>query len=224
MNRLGPRGSPDRYRPRGSVGAGVFDGGMAHDPNTLPDDLPAPADDGAADHLPGTVMPALSLPSTQGGAQRLDRVPGGAARLVLYAYPRTGVPGQDNPPGWDAIPGARGCTPESCGFRDHAADLAALGAAVAGVSTQDTAYQAEAATRLGLPFPLLADEALELTRALRLPTFEASGMTLLKRLTLVLRAGPDGGGAVVEHVFYPVFPPDTHAEQVLAWLREQSGA
>jgi peroxiredoxin len=179
----------------------------------LPAELPAPVDDGAAAHLPGRALPALELVSTRGGAMRVDRVPAGASRLVLYAYPRTGRPGEPLPDGWDAIPGARGCTPESCGFRDHAAELAAAGAAVAGVSTQDTAYQAEAARRLNLPFPLLSDADLRLTNALGLPTFEAAGMTLTKRLTLVIADG------AVEHVFYPVFPPEGHATEVLDWLR-----
>lgn len=201
----------------------------AHDPNTLPPGLPAPEDDGAADHLPGMVMPPLALPATSGGTFRVDQVPEGFDRLIIYAYPLTGRPGLDPPAGWDEIPGARGCTPESCGFRDHAADLAAEGAAVVGLSTQDTGYQREAAQRLRLPFPLISDAGGELTAALRLPAFTPAGEsplrqltrieTLLKRLTLVVRSGPDGRG-VVEHVFYPVFPPDRHAEEVLGWLRE----
>jgi peroxiredoxin len=179
----------------------------------LPDDLPVPVDDGGAAHLTGATMPGVELASTRGGTIRVDRVPDGFSRLVLYAYPRTGRPDEPLLDGWDEIPGARGCTPESCGFRDHAADLAALGATVAGVSTQDTAYQAEVAERLRLPFPLLSDAGLALTSALRLPTFETAGLTLTKRLTLVVRDG------AVEHVFYPVFPPDGHAAEVLAWLR-----
>lgn len=186
---------------------------MAHDPTQLPADLPRPVDDGAADHLRGMAMPALTLPATSGDPVNVAAVPG---RFILYAYPRTGVPGVELPPGWDDIPGARGCTPESCGFRDHAAELGALGAKVAGLSTQPTAYQREAAERLKLPFPLLSDADLALTRALRLPTFdiEIDGhrQTLLHRLTLVIRDG------VIEHVFYPVFPPDGHAASVLAWL------
>ncbi|HEY7485025.1 MAG TPA: peroxiredoxin [Streptosporangiaceae bacterium] len=179
----------------------------------LPGDLPVPVDDGGAAHLPGLAMPALELATTKGGTMRVDEVPAGHTRLVLYAYPRTGRPDTPVPGEWDAIPGARGCTPESCGFRDHSADLAAAGAAVAGLSTQDTAYQAEAAERLHLPFPLLSDADLRLARALRLPTFEFDGETLIKRLTLVVRDG------VIEHAFYPVFPPDGHAAEVLAWLR-----
>jgi peroxiredoxin len=186
---------------------------MPHDPIVLPADLPIPVDDGAAAHLTGMAMPRLALSSTDGRPFRVDLVPEGTTRLVLYAYPRIGRPGEDPlVPDWDAIPGARGCTPESCGFRDHAADLARLATAVAGVSTQDTAYQREAVQRLRLPFPLLSDADLRLTQALRLPTFEVADRRLLRRLTLVVRDG------VVEHVFYPVFPPDRHAEQVLDWL------
>jgi len=179
----------------------------------LPDDLPVPVDDGAAAHLTGTAMPQLALAATDGPPFRVDLVPPPARRLVLYAYPRTGRPGADPlVPDWDAIPGARGCTNETCAFRDHAADLARLGAAVAGLSTQDTGYQQEAAERLRLPFPLLSDADLRLARALRLPTFEVAGHELLRRLTLVISDG------VIEHAFYPVFPPDRHAEQVRDWL------
>ena len=197
------------------------------DPIRLPSDLPRPLDDGAAHHLRGRPMPPLALPSTAGGSLRVDRVPEGFERLVLYAYPRTGRPGIEPPDGWDAIPGARGCTPEACGFRDHAASLAEAGAAVAGLSTQTTDYQREAVERLHLPFPLLSDHELELTNALRLPTFEVeprrgiddgSNPVLLRRLTLIVRDG------VVEHLFYPVFPPDTHAEEVLAWMEGMAGA
>lgn len=187
---------------------------MKHDPNTLPDDLPAPEDDGAASHLTGKAVPPTSLPATTGQRMRVDVPPHEAQRLVLYAYPRTGRPGEDPlTPDWDLIPGARGCTPESCGFRDHAAELQAVGAAVAGVSTQDSDYQREAVNRLQLPFPLLSDADLTLTRALNLPTFTVSGEVLLKRLTLIIHQ------KTVEHVFYPVFPPDTHAGAVLDWLR-----
>jgi peroxiredoxin len=175
----------------------------------LPADLPAPEDDGACAHLPGLRLPALPLPATDGRSVDLAALPG---RTVVYCYPRTGQPGQASPDGWDAIPGARGCTPESCGFRDHYGELRARGAAVFGLSTQDTAYQLEVAERLQLPFPLLSDAELRFAKSLQLPTFEVAGMTLLKRLTLVLRDG------AVEHVFYPVFPPDSHAEEVLAWL------
>ncbi len=172
--------------------------------------IPAPMDDGAAGHLPGSRVPSVPLPATDGGAVDLSALPG---RAVVYAYPRTGPADGANPEGWDAIPGARGCTPQSCAFRDHFAELKALGVShLFGLSTQDTAYQREAAERLRLPFPLLSDERLDLARAMRLPTFEAAGMTLLKRLTLVLRDG------AVEHVFYPVFPPDRSAADVIAWL------
>jgi peroxiredoxin len=175
----------------------------------LPADLPAPEDDGACAHLPGLRLPSIPLPATDGRSVDLAALPG---RAVVYCYPRTGRPDQPPPDGWDAIPGARGCTPESCGFRDHYGELRARDAAVFGLSTQDTAYQQEAAGRLLLPFPLLSDAELRLAHALRLPTFKVEGMTLIRRLTLVLRDG------AVEYVFYPVFPPDSHAEEVLAWL------
>jgi peroxiredoxin len=172
--------------------------------------IPAPTDDGGARHLPGSRVPPVPLPATDGSTVDLSALPG---RVVVYAYPRTGPADGANPEGWDAIPGARGCTPQSCAFRDHFAELRALGVSrLFGLSTQDTAYQREAAERLHLPFPLLSDERLELARALRLPTFEAAGMVLLKRLTLVLRDG------AVERVFYPVFPPDRSAADVIAWL------
>lgn len=183
-----------------------------HNPQFLPPDIPVPQDDGAADHLSGTKLPDLALPATAGPAVNLSRLKG---RTVVYIYPRTGVPGVDAPPGWDDIPGARGCTPQSCGFRDHAGDLKQLGVAhLYGLSTQDTAYQQEAAARLHLPFPILSDEKLALTRALKLPTFTAAGMTLLKRMALVIDDG------TIAKVFYPVFPPDKSAEAVVAWIRQ----
>ena len=184
--------------------------------NALPDDLPEPVDDGAADHLAGTSLPALTLVATSGEPVPLDRLgPGG--RSVLYLYPMTGRQGVDLPEGWDDIPGARGCTPESCGFRDHHADLLAAGAqAVYGVSSQSTEYQREAAERLHLPFAMLADPGLALADALALPTFTVDDQRLYRRLTLIV------DDARIEHVFYPVFPPDRHAEQVVAWLRASS--
>ncbi len=178
----------------------------------LPPGLPVPEDDGAADHLQGMRMPRLSLRST--GGRDVDVADLGDRRTVLYFYPRTGRPDRPVPAEWDAIPGARGCTPESCGFRDHFAEISALGAAVLGVSTQDTDYQREAAERLHLPFELLSDSEFVLTDALRLPTFHFEGVRLLKRLTLIVRADR------IEHVFYPVFPPDRHAEEVLTWLSQ----
>jgi len=172
--------------------------------------IPAPSDDGAARHLTGARMASVSLPATDGATVDLASL---AGRVVVYAYPRTGKPGIENPDGWDLIPGARGCTPQSCSFRDHFAELRALGVdRLFGLSTQDTAYQREAAVRLHLPFAIISDESLRLTRAMRLPTFETGGMTLLKRLVLVIDDG------TVRHVFYPVFPPDGSAREVIAWL------
>jgi len=183
-----------------------------HDPAFLPSDIPAPEDDGGARHLTGMRLPDVALPATRGGAFNLSIL---AGRTVLYIYPRTGVPGVELPPGWDDIPGARGCTPQSCGFRDHFAELKELGVRyVFGLSTQDTAYQREAAERLHLPFPILSDAKLAFAHALRLPTFSVAGMTLLKRMALVIDDG------VIVKVFYPVFPPDRNAAEVVAWLRE----
>lgn len=184
------------------------------DPVPLPDDLPAPEYDGAADHLLGLGVPEIELPATGGGTVVLARA--GAERTIVYAYPRASRPGAPELSAeWDRIPGARGCTQESCGFRDHHAELLALGAEVLGLSTQDTDEQSELVERLQLPYPLLSDSRLELTDALRLPTFEVAGRTLLRRQTLVIADGR------IEHVFYPVFPPDRHAAEVLSWLRER---
>jgi peroxiredoxin len=172
--------------------------------------IPRPVDDGAAVHLVGMRMPSVPLRATDGTLVHLSSL---AGLVVIYAYPRTGKPAVENPDGWDLIPGARGCTPQSCAFRDHFVELKALGVGrLFGLSTQDASYQREAAERLHLPFPILSDEHLRLTAALRLPTFQTSGMTLLKRFTLVIR------DAKIEHVFYPVFPPDQNAGDVIAWL------
>jgi len=185
------------------------------DYHALPPDLPVPVDDGAADHLSGMRLPALALPSTFGGEQDLAEAAARAGTLVLYIYPRTGTPGEPSPDGWDAIPGARGCTPQSCAFRDHAGELAALGAQVLGLSAQPATEQTAFATREQLPFALLSDPELRLATALRLPTFEVAGWRLYKRVTLVVR-----DGAIVK-AFYPVFPPDRNAIEVAAWLRER---
>ncbi len=178
--------------------------------------IPAPQDDGRAAHLPGMPVPSIPLPATDGSTVDLSRLSG---RSVIYAYPRTGQPGASLPDGWDLIPGARGCTPQSCSFRDHFAQLKALGVDhLFGLSTQDTAYQREAAERLHLPFPLLSDESLQLATAIRLPTFEVDGSVLLKRIALVVEDG------VIRHVFYPVFPPDQSAAEVMTYLSDRIGA
>src|SRR6266851_7789565 len=177
-----------------------------HNPNILPADLPVPEDDGAARHLAGMPLPSIALAATGGTQVDLARL---AGRTVVYIYPRTGRPGVALPDGWDAIPGARGCTPQSCSFRDHFAELKALGVAhLYGLSTQDTGYQREAVERLHLPFAILSDAGLQFTRALRLPTFAVDGMTLQKRMVLVIDDG------IIGKVFYPVFPPDQSADVV----------
>jgi len=182
-----------------------------HDPTVLPDNLAAPLDDGAARHLTGARLPDIALAATDGSSVSLSRLTG---RTVVYIYPRTGRPGQATPTGWDGIPGARGCTPQSCGFRDHFADLKRLGVAhLFGLSTQTTTYQREAAERLHLPFAILSDEQLVLTRALNLPTFSVDGMTLIRRMAWVVDDG------VITKLFYPVFPPDKSAEEVVNWIQ-----
>jgi len=185
---------------------------------TLPPGLPVPVDDGACDHLPGTPLPAVTLTSTAGGTVRLDRV---AGRAVFFFYPRTGEPGRSAGPEWDAIPGARGCTPQTCGFRDLHREFAALGVQIFGVSSQTTAYQREFAERNHVLFPLLSDADLALTRALGLPTFEfpvarGGGSTLIKRMAWYVEGGR------IEKIWYPVFPPDRSAETVLEWLGERA--
>lgn len=177
----------------------------AHDPYLLPADLPVPLDDGAADHLLGLELPHLVLPSSDGPVDVRDFD-------VLYVYPRTGTPGRPMLPGWDAIPGARGCTPQSCGFRDRAPDLRALGLRIGGLSAQPLDDQLEFARRNRMPFPIISDERLLLADALRLPTFEIGPLTLYKRLALVAESGR------IVKVFYPVFPPDRNAADVLEWL------
>lgn len=181
----------------------------------LPKDLPVPQDDGACDHLTGMPLPSLALASTRGRSINLSKLEG---TTVVYIYPRTGRPDRELPTGWNAIPGARGCTPQSCAFRDHYQELKKLGVAeLFGLSTQDTAYQQEAVERLHLPFELLSDEKLEFARSLKLPTFEVDGMQLIKRITLIVRDGK------IVKVFYPVFPSDKNAEEVIGWLTTQRG-
>ncbi|WP_346152030.1 MerR family transcriptional regulator [Nonomuraea recticatena] len=178
----------------------------------LPTDLPVPQDDGAARHLPGTALPEITLPSTGGDPVRLHALEEG--RHVLYVFPLIGTPDVDLPQGWDNIPGARGCTPEACDFRDHYEDLTAAGAvSVHGMSIQTTDYLQGVVDRLRLPYAMLSDAEFRLAKALRLPTFQADGEHFYRRLTLIIRGGK------IEHVFYPIFPPNEHAQQVLAWLK-----
>lgn len=179
----------------------------------LPKDLPIPVDDGACDHLLGESLPLIALSSTQGGSVDLSAI---AGRVVIYCYPMTGQPGIVLPDGWDEIPGARGCTPQSCAFRDHYQELNELGAQVFGLSTQSTEYQIEAKMRLHLPFELLSDCDLSLANALKLPMFEIEGKHLIKRVTLIAEDGK------IIKVFYPVFPPDRNANEVIDWLQEHA--
>jgi peroxiredoxin len=188
------------------------------DYTVLPDGLPEPVDDGAADGLVGRGMPGVVLGTTSG--EPVDLADLGPGRTVIYLYPLTGRPGVDLPEGWDEIPGARGCSTEACDFRDHLGELRDAGADhVYGMSSQDTDYQAEVAHRLNLPFAMISDPGLSLADALQLPTFAAPGHDrLYARLTLIVRGG------TIEHVFYPIFPPNTHAQQVLEWLRANPAA
>jgi peroxiredoxin len=186
---------------------------MVKDPNVLPEGLPVPDDDGAADHLTGMPLPDVALASTVGNTVDLASLKG---TVVLYLYPMTGRPGVALPEGWDGIAGARGYTPQSCAFRDHFADLQALGVDhLFGISAQDTDYQREARDRLHLPFDLLSDAAGALCDALNLPVFEVEGMVLLKRMAIIAREG------MIEKIFYPVFPPDRNAADVIDWLAAQ---
>jgi peroxiredoxin len=186
---------------------------MSTDFGSLPADLPVPVDDGAANHLPGSDVPAVALPSTLGG--ELDLAAAARERLVVYVYPATGTPGQPSPDGWDDIPGARGCTPQSCAFRDAREELTRHGAALIGISAQTPEEQAEFAQREHIPYPLLSDAGLALADRMGLPTFEAGGQRLYKRLTFVAEE------ARIVKVFYPVFPPDRNADEVLAWFAER---
>ena len=183
----------------------------------LPPGLPVPVDDGAASHLIGLPLPPIALPSTLGGEIRLDDP--SAPLTIVFCYPRTGLPDQDAPGGrvlWDAIPGARGCTPQCLAYRDRFDELAATGARLFGLSTQTTGYQRELVCRLGLPYPILSDASLEFTRAVRLPAFEVEGMTLLRRLTFVAVSG------IITDCIYPVFPPDRDAGRVLELIRSRT--
>jgi peroxiredoxin len=187
---------------------------MSTEFSRLPADLPVPVDDGAADHLPGSAVPDVALPSTQGGEMSLADAAQGL--VVVYVYPRTGTPGVPAPEGWDDIPGARGCTPQSCAFRDARQQLTRHGASLIGISTQTPEEQAEFAQREHIPYPLLSDHELVLAERMRLPTFPAGGLQLYKRLTFVAEAGR------IVKLFYPVFPPDRNADDVLAWLEARA--
>jgi peroxiredoxin len=191
-------------------GAACDDGPVNTEFGQLPSDLPVPADDGAADHLTGMPLPSIDLQSSLGRTENLAEL--SLDRLVAYVYPRTGTPGQALPEGWDDVPGARGCTPQSCAYRDSLAEFAGLGTTVIGISAQSPGEQREFADREHIPFALLSDTDLRLADILRLPTFTTSGMTLYKRLTLIAKAGE------IVKAFYPVFPPDRDAAAVLAWL------
>lgn len=177
----------------------------------LPKDLPAPLDDGACNHLLGLMLPSVNLVSTGGKTINLSQISGW---LVIYCYPMTGKPGRVIPSGWIQIPGAAGCTPQSCSFRDRYSELKALNCQIFGISTQTTEDQQEASERLHLPFELLSDAAFQLAEALRLPMFEVENMRLLKRVTLIIK------DAKIVKYFYPVFPPDKNIDDVLSWLRE----
>lgn len=185
---------------------------MIQNPSNMHDDPAVPVDDGAADHLNGMQLPDVALPSTDGTVVNLARL---AGAWVIYVYPRTGRPGEPSPDGWNEIPGARGCTPQSCSFRDHHAELAELGVNVTGLSAQTSDDQREARDRLHLPFQLLGDASLQLKSTIGLPTFVAAGMELYKRMAII---GVDGR---IVKVFYPVFPPERNAEEVLVWLAQQ---
>jgi len=185
----------------------------------LPPNLPAPVDDGACDHLPGSRVPSVRLASTGGRVVDLAEVADRPA--VFFFYPRTGEPGKAAGTEWDAIPGARGCTPQSCGFRDLHREFTKLGVGVYGISTQETGYQGEFVERNHVPFELLSDRELLLSRALRLPTFEypvawGGPTTLIKRMAWYVERGR------IEKIWYPVFPPDRNAETVLAWLHARA--
>lgn len=210
-----------------AVGSCVASGGpfdpcaMTHDPTRLPPNLPRPIDDGAADHLRGAAVPPIELPSTQGGSLDLAAIT--RAPAVLFFYPRTGVPGRAPPrlgdgTDWDLVPGMRGCTPQSCAYRDLLSDFQALGVGVHAISTQTSEYQREFAERMHIPYPILSDSHLALTRALRLPSIEmpvdAGGPT-----TLIKRMAWYCDGSRIARIWYPVFPPDQNAAEVLAWLR-----
>lgn len=181
----------------------------------LPANLPVPLDDGACDHLPGMKVPSIALHSTKGRMVNLAEPV--HERIILYIYPRTGAPGSTVPSTWDDIPGARGCTPQSCSMRDHYREAKALGAEIYGFSTQTTEYQKEVVERLHLPFEILSDADFKFSHALNLPNFTFEGVTLDKRVTLVIKDGR------IEKVFYPVFPPDKHGEQIVAWLKRKQG-
>lgn len=181
--------------------------------NQLPQDLPVPLDDGASKHLRGLRLPNVALQSTNGGKINLSTMRG---YVVIYCYPMTGRPDVPLPEGWDEIPGARGCTPQSCSFRDHYKDLQLLGAEVVGLSTQTTEYQQEMVARLHLPFAVLSDNEFEFQRELNLPTFEAAEMTLFKRLTMIAKDG------VIEAVHYPIFPSDSDPIWVMDYLTKKN--
>jgi peroxiredoxin len=181
--------------------------------HALPPDLPGPEDDGAADRLPGAQVPSIVLPATDGRRVDLAAAAAGDGFLVVYVYPQTGVPGRPPPSDWDSIPGARGCTPQSCAFRDSAGELTELGASVFGLSAQPLAEQREFTARERLPYPLLNDSGFRMAEEPGLPTFETGAVRYYRRLTFIARRDK------IAKVFYPVFPPQDNAADVIAWLR-----
>lgn len=178
---------------------------------SIPADLPIPLDDGACEHLENMRIPNVSLWSTDNQEINLSNLRGWN---LIFCYPMTGRPGVPIPEGWAQIPGAAGCTPQACSYRDNHAELKRNGVGVYGISTQTSEAQKEASIRLGLSYPLLSDANHSFSSALKLPLLEVDGLKLIKRVTLVLKDG------AIKKCFYPVFPPDKNVVEVTAWLSQ----